>query len=186
MLISLFSLLHEVQDRMKEITVTSRGSRLLRLNRNERVLQDIKGRLDEAYSDCLAASALRVEAVQMQLSVQQTQTQIGVVKVAEATDRIEVEQAELSTKQAHLAVQQRKFSVQQTQTHLNVEKIMATTDTLLPELSKVLFYSRVTVLFFGKPLKSRILAPGASAGVANGGDVAAAVQCTHSHTSVAA
>ncbi|KAJ7202203.1 hypothetical protein B0H12DRAFT_520441 [Mycena haematopus] len=63
-------LLHEIEDRMKEITDTSRGSRLLRLNRNERVSQDIKGRLDEAYSDCLAASALRVEALQMQLSVQ--------------------------------------------------------------------------------------------------------------------
>ncbi|KAJ7611106.1 hypothetical protein DFH06DRAFT_1345792 [Mycena polygramma] len=43
------------------------------LNRNERVLQDIKSRLDDSYRDFMAASALRVEAQQMELALQQTQ-----------------------------------------------------------------------------------------------------------------
>ncbi|KAJ7087462.1 hypothetical protein C8R44DRAFT_30787 [Mycena epipterygia] len=88
-------LLDEIQCRMEIIALTGGVSRIMHLNRNERVLQDIKTKLDDAYRDFLAASALRLEVQQTQLTVQQTQlaTQnaqihIDVGKVAAVTNTL--------------------------------------------------------------------------------------------------
>lgn len=77
---------------MEAIALTGGFSRLKHLNHNERVLQDIKGQLADAYHDFLvcfsrssrfivvlncisfqAASALRLEVQQRHLTMQQTQ-----------------------------------------------------------------------------------------------------------------
>ncbi|KAJ7877830.1 hypothetical protein B0H13DRAFT_2668241 [Mycena leptocephala] len=64
-------LLDEIRGSMKVIALSSGVSRIVHLNRNERILQDIKTKLDEGYRDLVAASSLRVET---QPAVQQTQT----------------------------------------------------------------------------------------------------------------
>ncbi|KAJ7149820.1 hypothetical protein C8R43DRAFT_500378 [Mycena crocata] len=56
--------LDDVHDRMRSLALTSHLSRLVHLNRNERVLRDIKTKLDDAYRDRLAASTLRLEVQQ--------------------------------------------------------------------------------------------------------------------------
>jgi hypothetical protein len=43
---------------MEAITLTGRISRVVQLNRNERVLQNIKSRLDDAYRDFLVRHSL--------------------------------------------------------------------------------------------------------------------------------
>jgi hypothetical protein len=52
------SLLNEIKGSMEAITLTGRMSRVVHLNRNERVLQDIKSRLDNAYHDFLVCYSL--------------------------------------------------------------------------------------------------------------------------------
>ncbi|KAJ7920151.1 hypothetical protein B0H13DRAFT_2268303 [Mycena leptocephala] len=107
-------LLDEVRCSMETISLTGGLSRVVHLNRNERALRDIKARLDDAYRDFSVASALRVEAQQADIAVQQTQ-----------------------------------LAGQQAQTHLAVGKVVAATHTLAPELSSVLFYSRLSVFLAG-------------------------------------
>jgi len=97
-------LLDEIRCSMEAITLTSSFSHIAHLRRNERALQSIKSQLDDAYRDFMAASALRVEAQQAELAVQQADTRIALEKV---------------------------------------------TDTLAPDLSRVLFYSRLSVFLAG-------------------------------------
>ncbi|KAJ7815334.1 hypothetical protein B0H14DRAFT_3746040 [Mycena olivaceomarginata] len=55
-------LLEDIRQEMEELTRTGFVSRVFHLNRNEHKLQDIRERLDNAYRDFVAASALRLEA----------------------------------------------------------------------------------------------------------------------------
>ncbi|KAJ7087467.1 hypothetical protein C8R44DRAFT_893174 [Mycena epipterygia] len=91
---SLCPLLDEIRCRMETITLTGGVSRVMHLNRNERVLQNIKAQLDDAYRDFLAASALRLEVQHGHLTIQQTQlaaqqvrTHTDVGKASTATQR---------------------------------------------------------------------------------------------------
>ncbi|KAF7347082.1 hypothetical protein MVEN_01462200 [Mycena venus] len=80
-------LLEEIRCTMEAISLAGSKWRIAHLNRNERVLQGIRSRLDDAYRDFVAASALRVEAQQAELAVQfacdQADTRIAVGKIAE-------------------------------------------------------------------------------------------------------
>ncbi|KAJ7912591.1 hypothetical protein B0H13DRAFT_1874694 [Mycena leptocephala] len=89
-------LLAEIRCLMEEMALSG-ISRIVHLNRNEKVLQRIKARLESAYRDFLAAAALRVELQQAEIAAEQTvqqtqlanqqmQTHIAVCKVAGATD----------------------------------------------------------------------------------------------------
>ncbi|KAF7343303.1 hypothetical protein MVEN_01762600 [Mycena venus] len=55
-------LLDDISAAMEPIALSGSVSRVVHLNRNERVIRDIKARLDDAYRDFLAACTLRVEA----------------------------------------------------------------------------------------------------------------------------
>ncbi|KAJ7359514.1 hypothetical protein DFH08DRAFT_411870 [Mycena albidolilacea] len=116
-------LLDETRRCMEPMTRTGRVSRVVHLNRNERTLQHIKSKLDDAYRDFLAASALRVEVLQTQLAIQQTQ---------------------LSAQHTAFTMQQTHFAAQQKHTHLQVQMLSI-------ETTRLLFYARVTS-FFGRPL----------------------------------
>jgi len=72
-------LLAEIHGDMKLLAATGRVSRAIHLNRNERMLEDIKVRLDDAYRDFLAASTMRLE-------VEQSCTRMIVDKVAADTN----------------------------------------------------------------------------------------------------
>ncbi|KAJ7087455.1 hypothetical protein C8R44DRAFT_30753 [Mycena epipterygia] len=72
-------LLDEIQCRMETIAFAGRVSRVIHLNRNAHVLQDINVQLDDAYRD-FAASLLRVEVTQS--NTHKTVTEIS----AEATN----------------------------------------------------------------------------------------------------
>ncbi|KAJ7480293.1 hypothetical protein B0H11DRAFT_1916033 [Mycena galericulata] len=115
-------LLDDIQRRMEAIALTGGVSRVMHLNRNEAALREINKRLDEAYRDFLAASALRLE----------------------------VQQAELTARQAELAVKQTELALQQVGTHAEIGKVVRMTDTMAPQLSGVLFYSRLN-FFLGRP-----------------------------------
>ncbi|KAJ7087496.1 hypothetical protein C8R44DRAFT_991350 [Mycena epipterygia] len=117
-------LLDEIRRRMETIALTGGLSRVMHLNRNERMLQDIKAQLDDAYRDLLAASALRIEMQQAHLMVQQ---------------------AHLRVQQTQLTLQQTQLATQQAQTHTDIGKVSAATNTLACGLSRVSFYSRFTV-----------------------------------------
>ncbi|KAJ7918530.1 hypothetical protein B0H13DRAFT_288101 [Mycena leptocephala] len=116
------NLLDEIRPRLEAIALTTVISRVLHLNRNERLLQGIKAQLDDAYRDLVAASTLRVEVQQTKIAVQQTK----------------------------LSVQQTQLYVQQTQTQLDVGQIVQATECLAADLSRLLFYSRFTV-FLASP-----------------------------------
>ncbi|KAF7343305.1 hypothetical protein MVEN_01762800 [Mycena venus] len=120
-------LLDDIRLSMEAIALSSGVSRIVRLNRNERVLGDIKAQLEDAYRDFLAACALRVEA----------------------------QQTELATRQAYLADQL-------AQTHMDVGKLAVTTDAIGPELSHVLFYSRLSVFFGRAPQRRPLISRSAS------------------------
>ncbi|KAJ7616112.1 hypothetical protein FB45DRAFT_935295 [Roridomyces roridus] len=86
-------LLEETKYLMEEMVLTGRVSRIVHLNRNERVLRDIRERLDAAYGDFLAASALRVEVTQAEivlkqreLAAQQLQTYLQVSQILQKTN----------------------------------------------------------------------------------------------------
>ncbi|KAF7343304.1 hypothetical protein MVEN_01762700 [Mycena venus] len=79
-------LLDEISAAMEPIALSGSISRIVHLHRNERMILDIKARLDDAYRDFVAAVALRVEAQQTQLAAQQAQTHMDVRKLAVATD----------------------------------------------------------------------------------------------------
>ncbi|KAJ7816021.1 hypothetical protein B0H13DRAFT_1916328 [Mycena leptocephala] len=85
-------LLDEIRSSVEMIALTNGISRIVHLNRNERALQEIKAQLDDAYRDFLAASALRAEAQQTKIAVQQTllatQIHLDVEKAVVATDSI--------------------------------------------------------------------------------------------------
>jgi len=66
-------LLDEIRCSMEVIALTGGISRVVHLNRNERLLLRIKTRLDDAYRDFLAASTLRLEVQQTELAIQQAQ-----------------------------------------------------------------------------------------------------------------
>ncbi|KAJ7801013.1 hypothetical protein B0H14DRAFT_2897342 [Mycena olivaceomarginata] len=100
---------------MEQISLTGSVSRFVYLNRNERMLKDIRSRL--------AASALRLEVQQMRLEVQQT----------------------------HITLQQSRLAMNQAQTHADVKKVVSATDVLVPDVARVLTYSKFVVLFsFGR------------------------------------
>ncbi|KAJ7087484.1 hypothetical protein C8R44DRAFT_893191 [Mycena epipterygia] len=122
------ALLVEIRGHMKEIALTGGVSRVVHLNRNERTLQDIKAKLDDAYRDFLAASALRLEVQQANLAVQQ---------------------AHLAAQQRQLTAQQALLATQQSQTHIDVGKVSAMTKSLASEFSRGLGYSRFTVFLAG-------------------------------------
>ncbi|KAJ7917047.1 hypothetical protein B0H13DRAFT_344499 [Mycena leptocephala] len=111
-------LLDEIECSMEAITLTGRISRVVHLNRNERVLQNIKSRLDDAYRDFLAASALRLEFQQTQLAIQQTQ----------------------------FAIQQTHLATQQAQTHLDVKTVSSDTTRLLFYAQLTTFFGRPLML----------------------------------------
>ncbi|KAJ7194639.1 hypothetical protein C8J57DRAFT_1488997 [Mycena rebaudengoi] len=75
---------------MEAISLSGKASRLVHLGDNERIIQDIKARLDDQYRDFLAASVLRVELQQTTIAVrqaqQQTQIQSDIKQVSAVTD----------------------------------------------------------------------------------------------------
>ncbi|KAJ7779007.1 hypothetical protein B0H16DRAFT_802385 [Mycena metata] len=79
-------LLDEICTSMEVLTRSSGVFRLANLNCNERLLQEIKDQLDEAYRDFQVASTLRIEAQQAALVVSQAdqhfQTRIAVQTMA--------------------------------------------------------------------------------------------------------
>ncbi|KAJ6463147.1 hypothetical protein C8R47DRAFT_1157762 [Mycena vitilis] len=87
------ALLNEIHGTMEEMGHSGRLSRVIHLNRNEQTLLDIKAQLDDAYRDFSVASALRVEAQQMQ---------------------IKMLQRELDIRQKNFALQQKEFAFRQT------------------------------------------------------------------------
>ncbi|KAJ6469842.1 hypothetical protein C8R45DRAFT_1016057 [Mycena sanguinolenta] len=72
-------LLEDIRQEMAGLTRTGFASRVFHLNRNERKLQDIRERLDNAYRDFMAASALRLEA-------QHNETRIEIQKLTIANN----------------------------------------------------------------------------------------------------
>ncbi|KAK7051991.1 hypothetical protein R3P38DRAFT_1632886 [Favolaschia claudopus] len=117
------TLLHEIEVYLAKIFSSSKMSRLIHLNRNENVLMEYKAQLNDAYRDFLAASTLRLEIQQAELTMRQKQ---------------------LALQQEQLSQQQTHFSVQQLQSQSEIRGISSKTDG-------VLFYSRLTC-FFGQPL----------------------------------
>jgi len=65
--------LEDIRCDMETITSTGGIARFTRLNRNERVLQSIRARLDEKTHDFATGSLLRQEIQQAQMAVKQTQ-----------------------------------------------------------------------------------------------------------------
>ncbi|KAJ7200948.1 hypothetical protein C8J57DRAFT_1261017 [Mycena rebaudengoi] len=84
------SILDEIRCSMEAISLSGKASRLVHLGDNERIIQDIKARLDDQYRDFLAASVLRVELQQTTIAVrqaqQQTQIQSDIKQVSAVTD----------------------------------------------------------------------------------------------------
>ncbi|KAJ7816433.1 hypothetical protein B0H14DRAFT_2844829 [Mycena olivaceomarginata] len=95
-------LLDKIRCSMEAITLTGRVSRIMHLNRNERALEDIKSKLDDAYRDFLAASALRIEVQQAQLVLQQTQFAIQQTELAKQQIQIHREIKTVSAESARL------------------------------------------------------------------------------------
>ncbi|KAK7052001.1 hypothetical protein R3P38DRAFT_2858036 [Favolaschia claudopus] len=116
-------LLTKIQVLLESISAARTMSRLVNLNRNEKLLIVYKAQLDDAYRDFLAASTLRLEIQQADLAVRQKQ---------------------LVLQQEQLTQQQRHFSLQQLQSQSDIRGISSKTDG-------VLFYSRI-ICFFGRPL----------------------------------
>ncbi|KAJ7936015.1 hypothetical protein B0H13DRAFT_2304088 [Mycena leptocephala] len=89
-------LLDDIKFQMEAIVLTGGVSRIVRLNSNERSLQGIKARLDDAYRDFLAASALRLEVHQcelgVRLAVQHAQTNLT---LGEATATLKLDLSKL-------------------------------------------------------------------------------------------
>ncbi|KAJ7206186.1 hypothetical protein C8J57DRAFT_1615083, partial [Mycena rebaudengoi] len=83
------SVLDEIRCSMEAISLSGKASRLVHLGDNERIIQDIKARLDDQYRDFLAASVLRVELQQTTIAVrqaqQQTQIQSDIKQVSAVT-----------------------------------------------------------------------------------------------------
>ncbi|KAJ7910150.1 hypothetical protein B0H13DRAFT_2013144, partial [Mycena leptocephala] len=81
--------LDEIRRNLEDIALTGRLSRIAHLRRNERTVEGMKTQLDDAYRDFLVSSALRVEAQQTKIAVQQaeqqTQTQLDIGKISTAT-----------------------------------------------------------------------------------------------------
>ncbi|KAJ7853666.1 hypothetical protein B0H14DRAFT_2757965 [Mycena olivaceomarginata] len=150
-------LLDKIKSPMEAISTGGGVSRIIHLNRNERMLRSIRAELDEAYRDFVAASALRVEVQQTVISAQQEdlaaqQTHFGVRQ-----KRLEAQQNELLIHQTLLGAQQAQLVVQQIEqaerhigTDISFHKTAAVTDAIALDLSSVLFYSRLC--FFGQPL----------------------------------
>jgi hypothetical protein len=101
---------------MEAITLTGRISRVVHLNRNERVLQDIKSRLDDAYRDFLVRHFCIIAMV---LCLYTTQ-------VASAL-RLEFQQTQFTIQQTQFAIQQTNLATQQAQTRLDVKTVSADT-----------------------------------------------------------
>ncbi|KAJ7916874.1 hypothetical protein B0H13DRAFT_1996782, partial [Mycena leptocephala] len=82
-------LLDSIRRSMEGIAFSGKLDRFVHLRRNEHALQTIKTQLDDAYRDLLAASVLRGEVQQTQITyqqaqfgLQQTQVQLDLKKVA--------------------------------------------------------------------------------------------------------
>ncbi|KAF8216968.1 hypothetical protein K438DRAFT_1798096 [Mycena galopus ATCC 62051] len=81
-------LLEEIKGSMEVIVFASGVSRVFHLNRDERVVQDIKTRLDEAYRDFLVSSTLRQEVQQTALAVQQKEMHLKLKMVSATTSNL--------------------------------------------------------------------------------------------------
>ncbi|KAJ7920198.1 hypothetical protein B0H13DRAFT_1867831 [Mycena leptocephala] len=80
-----FSLLQEINCSMQTIALTGGVSRVMHLNRNERVLKAIKARVDDTYRDFLAAAAIRIEVQQTALAVRQEKIHLDLEAVSATT-----------------------------------------------------------------------------------------------------
>ncbi|KAJ7031927.1 hypothetical protein C8F04DRAFT_1396853 [Mycena alexandri] len=89
-------LLHDIHRLMVSMSLTNRVSRIVHLNRNESALLGMKTKLEDAYRDFLAASALRVEAQQATIASQQAELAVQQAKLA-------VQQMQLANRQKQLA-----------------------------------------------------------------------------------
>ncbi|KAJ7896392.1 hypothetical protein B0H14DRAFT_2679269 [Mycena olivaceomarginata] len=125
------SLLREIAYFLDDISRTSNMSRFVNLNRNERLLKDIKRKLDGAYRDFLAASTLRLEVQQTKLARQQT--------------KLARQQMQFAIQQEQFVIQQKQFAVQQAQSHVELQNVSFAT-------ARLLLYSRL-ITFFGRPLR---------------------------------
>ncbi|KAJ7669819.1 hypothetical protein DFH06DRAFT_1468601 [Mycena polygramma] len=92
-------LLNEIESSMNKLALTSGFSRVMHLNRNERELRTIRAKLDDAYRDFLAASALRVEAQQAEIAVHQSN-----LEAQQATISIHVHNAVQKTASSMTAI----------------------------------------------------------------------------------
>ncbi|KAF7355811.1 hypothetical protein MVEN_00909300 [Mycena venus] len=84
--------LDEIRSSMAAIALTGGLSRFTHLRGNERMVQEIKARLDHEYRIFLAASALRAELQQKRIAAQQAQhqmrTQSDIKMVSAASDTL--------------------------------------------------------------------------------------------------
>ncbi|KAJ7098826.1 hypothetical protein C8R44DRAFT_988677 [Mycena epipterygia] len=96
-------LLDEIQRTLEAVALSRTLSRVCHLKRNEHLLTDMKGRLDDAYRDFMAASTLRLE-------IKQERTHSTLVVLGE-----------------------------------DVRKVSAVANELVPQISIVVFYSRLIV-----------------------------------------
>jgi hypothetical protein len=68
-------ILGEIRCNLEDIALTAWISRVVHLRRNERTVQGMKAQLDDVYRDFVVSSALRVEAQQTKIAVQQAKQQ---------------------------------------------------------------------------------------------------------------
>ncbi|KAJ7177039.1 hypothetical protein C8R46DRAFT_1078034 [Mycena filopes] len=80
-------LLDEIRPALAVIASTGRFSRLVHINRNERILRTTNTRLDEAYTDFLAGSVLRGELQGNETSVRLPELQMQLAQLRVAVDR---------------------------------------------------------------------------------------------------
>ncbi|KAJ7705070.1 hypothetical protein B0H16DRAFT_1901943 [Mycena metata] len=82
-------ILGEVRCNLEDIALTAWHSRVVHLRRNERTVQEMKAQLDDVYRDFLMSSALRVEAQQAKIAVQQAKQQTRTrLDISAATGRL--------------------------------------------------------------------------------------------------
>ncbi|KAJ7620301.1 hypothetical protein FB45DRAFT_929915 [Roridomyces roridus] len=128
------ALLDDIGSRIEPITGGSVASRLVRLNRNESILREIRTQLDEQYRDFSVACGLRMEVQQTHLYVRH-------------------EEARLDIERTRLDIAQTRLDIEQTQ--VDLATVSACTVSHVPSnvptiptrglQSSVLHYSRLTV-----------------------------------------
>ncbi|KAJ7177046.1 hypothetical protein C8R46DRAFT_1078049, partial [Mycena filopes] len=75
-------LLNNSRRDVESIALANSVTRVMRLNRDEEILQDIKRKFNEAHADFLLASALRLEGQQAALALKHQQMHLDVKKVS--------------------------------------------------------------------------------------------------------